>query len=111
MVLAGTVMGMPGLDGGLAGRDLTLAGLEDLAHEHVVDLVGGHAGPLQRLGDGKAAQVHGGEAGQRARQLPDGGPSPCDDDGLSHSLHLRVCSPVWLPAGNHIVRANYRRVT
>ena len=70
---------------GLAGRDLALAGQDHLAHEHVVDLVGRHAGPPQRLGDGEAAQVHGREPRQRARQLPDGGPSPCDDDGLSHA--------------------------
>ena len=102
--------GDAGLHGRLAGRDLALAGEDHLPHQHVVDLVGRHPGTRQRLRDGEAPEVHGREPGQRARQLPDRGTSPCHDDGLSHSLHLRF-PPVWLPVGNHILKANYRRVT
>ncbi len=98
------------LDRRLARRDLALSGQDHLAHQDVVHLVGRHAGPLQRRRDGEATEVHRAEPRQCARQLPDGGPSPCDDDGLSHSLHLRF-APVRLPVGNHSVRANYRRVT
>src|SRR5208283_825198 len=61
-----------------------------LTHEDVVDLVGGHPGSQERLRDGEPTQVHGREPGQRAGKLPDRGTSPCDDDGLSHSLYLRV---------------------
>ena len=110
MVLAGTRHRDAGLDRGLARRDLALAGQEDLAHEHVVDLVGGDAGPAQGLGDGESAQVHGREAGQRTRELPDGRASPCDDDGLGHSCTSGF-PPVWLPVGNPIVPGHYRRVT
>ena len=39
---------MPRLHRGLAGGDLALAGLEHLAHEHVVDLLGADAGALER---------------------------------------------------------------
>ena len=45
MVSAGTVIGMPRLGRGLAGGDLAGAGREDLAHDHVVDLVGGARRP------------------------------------------------------------------
>ena len=38
------VIGMPAFDRGLARGDLALAGLEHLAHEHVVDLLGADAG-------------------------------------------------------------------
>ena len=82
--------GDPALDRGLAGRDLALAGLEDLAHEHVVHLVGREPGPLQGLGDGESAQLHGGEAGEGPGQLADGGPSSRDNDGFSHDHNLRV---------------------
>ena len=81
---------MPALDGGLTGRDLPLPGLEDLAHEHVVHLVRGDAGPHQRFGDGETAQLHGGETPERAGQLSDGGPSSSNNDGLSHDHNLRV---------------------
>ena len=40
MVMAGTVIGMPALGRGLAGRDLAGSGLEDLAHDDVLDLLG-----------------------------------------------------------------------
>ena len=53
-VVAGTVIGMPPLDGRLAGGDLARPGLQDLAHEHVVDIVGRHAGALERGLDGDA---------------------------------------------------------
>ena len=39
MVIAGIVIGMPALDRGLPGRDLAGAGLQHLAHDHVLDLV------------------------------------------------------------------------
>ena len=70
-VVAATFMRDAGVDGGLAGGDLAGAGLEHLAHEDVVDLLGREAGPLERALDGEAAQVGGGEAGERTGQLAD----------------------------------------
>jgi hypothetical protein len=52
------------LDRRLAGGDLAGAGQDHLAHEDVVDLVAGEAGPLQGGGDGEAAQLHGREPAQ-----------------------------------------------
>ena len=46
-----------GLDRGLAGGDLAGAGLQHLAHDHVVDRVAGDAGARQRGLDGEAAEV------------------------------------------------------
>ena len=70
-----------GLGRGLAGGDLAGPGLDDLPHEDVVDALGCDPGALEGAGDGEAAEVHGGEAGQRTRQLADGGAGTCDDDG------------------------------
>ncbi len=99
---------MPALCGRLAGRDLALPGLEDLAHEHIVHLVRGNTGPHERLGDGEATQIHGREASECARELADRGTGPSNNDGLSHVQNLRIL-PVKLPVGNYILRANYRR--
>ena len=46
-VVAGTVMGMPAFDRGLAGGHLAGAGQQHLAHEDVVDLLGGDARPAR----------------------------------------------------------------
>src|SRR5580698_6908332 len=43
-----------------------LAGQNDLAHEDVVALVTAEPGPLERLGDGEATELHGAEARQCA---------------------------------------------
>jgi hypothetical protein len=53
-----------------------------VTHDHVVDLVGGDAGPLQGGGDGVTAQLHGGEGGEGAAEAADRGAGAGDDDGL-----------------------------
>ncbi len=55
-----------GVDGRLAGGDLPGTGLEDLAHEHVVDVLGRDPGPLEGGLDGEATELGGGEAGEGA---------------------------------------------
>ena len=72
------------LDRGLAGGDLPGAGLDDLAHDHVVDLVAGDAGLLQRALDGDAAEVGGGLVLETAEQAADRGARTRDDDGSGH---------------------------
>ena len=69
------------LDGGLARRDLARAGLDDVAHDHVVDLVGRDAGALERGLDGDPAEVRGGEVLERAEQPAHRGAGSSDDDG------------------------------
>ena len=56
-VVAGTVIGMPAFTAAWRAGDLALAGLEHLAHEHVVDLLGPDAGALERGLDREAAEV------------------------------------------------------
>ncbi len=89
------------LDGRLACGDLAGAGLDDLAHDHVVDLVAGDAGPVERASDGHAAQVCGRLVLQPAEQASDGGAGPGDDHGSGHwCLHACVASgPVGTPIG------------
>ena len=70
-----------GLDGGLAGRDLPRAGLEHLAHDHVLHLVAADPGPVQRGLDREAAEVGAGEGLQRAEQPAHGRAGARDDHG------------------------------
>ena len=53
-----------GLDRGLAGGDLALPGLEHLAHDHVVDLVGADTGALERALDRDTAEILRAERGE-----------------------------------------------
>ena len=97
--------GDPALHRRLPGRDLPLAGLQDLAHEDVVDLVGGHPGPLQGGGDGQATEVHGAEAGQGAGELADGGTGSPEDDGTGHeNLRRRSAATTGPPGPAHSMR-------
>ena len=73
-----------GLDGGLPRRDLPRAGLQHLAHDHVVDLLRRHAGLLQRPLDRDPAEVSGREVLERAEEPPHRRPGSRDDDGSSH---------------------------
>ena len=64
MVVAWHVHGDAALDRGLARGDLTLAGLDDLAHQHCVDARGVDAGSLEHAADGDATEVLGAERGE-----------------------------------------------
>ena len=89
------------LDRRLAARHLALAGHQHLAHDDVVDLVGRHAGPLEGGGDGGAAEVGGGQRGERAGHLPDRGAGAGDDVGTWHGPRLVQRFPrQLLPVGN-----------
>jgi hypothetical protein len=63
---------------------MTGTGLDDLAHDHVVGLVAGDAGALQRGLDRDAAEVGGREVLERAEQPPHGGAGAADDDRAGH---------------------------
>jgi len=76
--------GDAGRCGRLAGCDLPGAGLQHLAHEDVVDLVGGDPGPLERGLDGQAAQISAAERREGAGELADGCASTSEDDGTGH---------------------------
>ena len=72
-------------------------GLDDVTHDHVVDLVTGDTGPSQRLANGDAAQVHP-KALERSGELADRRPCAADDDGSWHDktswllLDLLACA-------------------
>jgi hypothetical protein len=74
----------PGPGGGLPGRDLALPGLQDVAHDHMLDRPGVGPGPLQGGPDGPAAQLDRGQRGQHPAEPPDGCPGP----GADHRLGL-----------------------
>ena len=63
-----------GLVRGLAGRDLAGAGLQHLAHDHVLHLLGRDAGALERGLDGDPAEVGARRSPSASRAA---GPSGC----------------------------------
>src|SRR5262249_52879902 len=79
----------PCLDLRLARGDLPLPGLQDLAVDDALDLVGLHLGPLERLGHRGASQIGGVEGRKPAAHLPEGGPGGGEDD---RPRHLRLSS-------------------
>ena len=81
MVIDGMLIGIPPATAGGAGGVLPGAGQDDLAHDHVVDLVGGDAGLLEGALDGDPAEVGGGEVLQPAEEAADRGAGSGDDDG------------------------------
>ena len=72
------------LDGRLARRDLTLTGLDDLAHQHRVDRGGVDAGLVEHALDGGAPEVGRAQGGEHTREFSDGGATSGDDDTARH---------------------------
>ncbi len=93
--LRGHLLGDPGLDLGLARGDLSLPGLEDLAHDHVLDLLGGDVGALESAADRRAAELGGVDGGQAAAELADRRAGGGEDHGLGHGLGLRCRGEDW----------------
>ena len=79
-----TSLGIPRLDLRLARGDLPLAGLQHLAHDHVLDLLGLDVGALERGLDRGAAELGGVEGGEAAAELADGRAGGAEDHGLGH---------------------------
>ncbi len=80
----GNVHGDAAPDRGLASGDLPLTRLNDMPHDHIVDLLTTDTGPRQRGLDRKSAELDGGEALQSAGQLADRGSRAGHDDRTRH---------------------------
>src|SRR5215210_15731 len=96
--LRGDLARNPGLDLGLARGNLTLAGLEHLAVDDSLHLVGLHLGAVERLGDRGATEIGCIEGRETAAHLPEGGPGGGEDDRLRHlrlSSAPAACSTGW----------------
>ena len=76
MVIDGMLIGRPRGDGRRAGGVLAGPGQDDLAHDHVVDLVAGDAGLLEGALDGDPAEVGGRESFSPPRRRPIGVRAP-----------------------------------
>src|SRR5262249_1769175 len=76
--------GHSGLDRRLPRRDLALPGLQHLADDHVIDLLGPDPRPLEGGRDREPAEVHGRDRRHLARELPDGRAGRRDDDRAGH---------------------------
>ena len=84
--LRGHLLGDAALDLGLARGDLPLAGLQHLAEDDLVDLLGGDAGALQGGLDHVAAEVGGVERGEGPAHLAERGARGSEDDCAWHGL-------------------------
>ena len=82
--LRGDLLRDPGLDLRLARGDLALAGLDHLAHDHVLDLLGRDLGALERGLDRGAAELGRVEARKTAAELADRRAGGGQDHGLGH---------------------------
>ena len=82
--LRGDLARDPGLDLRLARGNLSLSGLQHLAVDHLLDLIGRDLGALQRGGDGRPAELGRALRGQRPRHLAERGASGAEDDCLRH---------------------------
>ena len=82
------LLGDPRLDLRLARGDLPLAGLDHLAHDDVLDLLGLDAGALERGLDRGAAELGRVERGEAAAELADRGARGTEDDGLGHRVSV-----------------------
>ena len=76
----------PALDLRLPRRDLALARLQHLAHDHVLDLVRRYLGAFEGGLDGLASEGRGVERRERAAELAEGGSRGSEDRGLGHVL-------------------------
>ena len=88
-------------DLGLTGRNLSDPGLQDLAHDHVLDVRIGHVGAAQRLPDRLRAELHCGEAGQPARELPERRPGGAQDHAPPHEASLPTRPARQVDAGGN----------
>ncbi len=86
--LRGDLLGDAGLDLRLARGDLPLPGLQHLAHDDVLDLLGLDAGALERRADRQPAELGGVQRGQAAAHLADGGARAGEDHGLGHGSRV-----------------------
>ena len=103
-VSAGTSIGDAGRDGGLPGGDLPGAGLQHLAHDHVLDLVRADPGPVQGPGDGDAAQFGWPLAGRGSRAGGRPVSGAADDDRLTWFAHVCHDTQRDAPRGQRCVR-------
>ncbi len=102
--LRGDLLRDPALDLCLTRGDLTLTGLQHLAHHDVLDLLRGDSGPLERPRDRRAAQVGGVQRGQATAHLADRGAGGAEDDGLGHVWFSGTMLEVQAGAANGSAR-------
>jgi hypothetical protein len=72
----------PSLDRGLTGRVLTLAGAQDLAQDHFVDIASLELGLFDQALDHGGAQIMSGRIGESAVERADGGAARSHDDDI-----------------------------
>ncbi len=131
----GDVPADAGADGALAGGVLARPGLQDLAHDHRVHLLGLHSAGGQGRPDGVGAELHGREAGELPVEAALGRAGGGEDDNIivvcrvAHGFLFRswtmyskvIVTPVTepfgagrpagrLPARHAAIRALYTRI-
>gem|GEM_PF-4545699 len=74
----------------MTGGVLTKAGLEDIAHDDLIDQLRVEVRAAQGFLHGEGAELGGGEAGEGALELGDGGAAGADDYDFGHGW-----APFW----------------
>ena len=101
IVSDGTSFGMPAAI--CAWRDgiWPCAGLQHLAHDDVLDLLGRHLGALERGADRDAAQLRRRQGGEPAAEPADGCPRGAEDDGPGHGANDSLRRGSWRSELDH----------
>ncbi len=97
------------LGSGLTCGDLTLAGLDDLAHEYRVDAGGVDAGRIKHALDGRAAKVLSAQGGESPRELANCSTTSSDDDTTRHDHSLASLPTGTTCNDRRFVRRHRRR--
>ena len=88
--VGGDFLGNPGTDGGLPRRRLPRAGLQDLAHDHVLDLLRLEAGTLERSTDRDRTELRRRNGGEAAAEAPERRANGRDDDRGTHKWSVAI---------------------
>ena len=88
IVSAGISFGIPGGDRGLARRRLARSGLEDLAHDHVLDLARLEPRALEGGADRERAELRRSQVREPAAEAAEGRSDRRDDDRRGHGVSL-----------------------
>ena len=107
--LRGDLLGDAGLDLGLARGDLPLAGLEDLPHHDVLDLVRLDPGALEGRLDRDPPELRGLERGEAPAELADRGAGGAEDHGCWTCASTLVSALNGRPRHHRRPRSHRRR--
>src|SRR6185503_571004 len=85
----------PSAERGLAGGRLAGPGLDDLAHEDLVDLLRGNPGALDRRANGDGTELRRRHGREPATELADWRAGGGEDECVAHAGHGTAATAAW----------------